>query len=57
MAEGGQTSHLAKHGPAQRTGIAQGMEKKDVNSEIFENAENEIAQQPVYQVRPHMHEK
>lgn len=54
MAETEQTSHLAKHESA---GIAQGMEKKDINSEVFENAESEISQQPVYQVRPHLYEK
>lgn len=57
MAEAKQTPHLTKNEPAQGTGIAQGTEKKDVNSEVFENSETKIAQQPVYQVRPHMHEK
>lgn len=57
MAEAKQTPHLTKNEPAQGTGIAQGAEKKDKNLEVLENSETEIAQQPVYQVRPHMHEK
>ncbi|XP_014486927.1 PREDICTED: tctex1 domain-containing protein 2-like [Dinoponera quadriceps] len=53
MAEAEQTSHLAKHESAQE----KEMEKKDANSKVFEDVESEIAQQPVYQVRPHMYEK
>ncbi|XP_011138007.1 tctex1 domain-containing protein 2 isoform X2 [Harpegnathos saltator] len=57
MAQTVQTSHSAEHESTQETRITQGMEKKDINVEVFEDAENETPQQPVYQVRPHMYEK
>ena len=57
MAEGKRITHSVKRDPVQEaTDIAQEKEKKDVNLEVLEDVE-EIAQQPVYQIRPHLHEK
>lgn len=52
--------HSVKHNPVQNAvDIAQEEEeKKHVNLEILEDVEDvETAQQPVYQIRPHLHEK
>ncbi|XP_012532544.1 tctex1 domain-containing protein 2-like isoform X2 [Monomorium pharaonis] len=52
--------HSVKHNPVQEVDIAQEEEeKKHVNLEILEEVEpvEETAQQPVYQIRPHLHEK
>lgn len=50
--------HSVKHNPVQEAAdVAQEEEeKKHVNLEILEDVE-ETAQQPVYQIRPHLHEK
>ncbi|CAL1675683.1 unnamed protein product [Lasius platythorax] len=57
MAEGKRITHSVKRDLVQEaTDIAQEKEKKDVNLEVLEDVE-EIAQQPVYQIRPHLHEK
>lgn len=57
MAEAKRIPHSVKHDPVREAAdIAQEEEKKDVNLEVLEDVE-EIAQQPVYQIRPHLHEK
>lgn len=57
MAEAKRIPHSIKRDPMQEaTDIAQEEEKKDVNLEDLEDVE-ETAQQPVYQIRPHLHEK
>ncbi|XP_050446419.1 dynein light chain Tctex-type protein 2B-like isoform X2 [Cataglyphis hispanica] len=57
MAEAKRIPHSMKRNPLQEAAdIAQEEEKKDVNLEDLEDIE-EIAQQPVYQIRPHLHEK
>jgi len=57
MAEAKRISHSTKHNPVQEAAdIAQEKEKKDVNLEVLEDVE-EPGQEPVYQIRPHLHEK
>lgn len=57
MAEAKRISHSTKRNPAQEVAdIAQEEEKKDVNLEVLEDVE-EVSQQPVYQIRPHLYEK
>ncbi|KAM0731965.1 Dynein light chain Tctex-type protein 2B [Formica fusca] len=57
MAEEKRIPHSVKRDPVQEAvDIAQEEEKKDVNLEILEDVE-ETARQPVYQIRPHLHEK
>lgn len=50
--------HSVKHNSVQETAdVAQEEEeKKHVNLEVLEDVE-ETAEQPVYQIRPHLHEK
>jgi len=58
MAETKRMHHSVKHNPMQEAAdIAQEEEeKKQVNLEVLEDIE-ETAQQPIYQIRPHLHEK
>ncbi|XP_011695934.1 PREDICTED: tctex1 domain-containing protein 2-like [Wasmannia auropunctata] len=57
MAETKRMQHSMKHNPVQEADVAQEEEeKKHVNLEVLEDVE-EAAQQPVYQIRPHLHEK
>lgn len=57
MAEEKRIPHSVKYDPVQEAvDIAQEEEKKDVNLEVLEDVE-ETARQPVYQIRPHLHEK
>ncbi|XP_077281753.1 dynein light chain Tctex-type protein 2B isoform X2 [Temnothorax americanus] len=61
MAEAKRTQHSLRHNPVnpvqEAVDIAQEEEeKKHVNLETLEDDE-ETAQQPVYQIRPHLHEK
>lgn len=54
MAEAKQMS--TKHNPVQEATDIMQQEKKDVNLEVLEDVK-EASQQPVYQIRPHLHEK
>lgn len=54
MAEKKRTHHSVKHNPVQEAEEEE--EKKHVNLEVLEDVE-ETAQQPVYQILPHLHEK
>lgn len=64
MAEAKRVQHSVKHNSVQEVAdVAQEEEeeeekkkKKHVNLEVLEDGE-ETAQQPVYQIRPHLHEK
>jgi len=57
MAETKRMHHSVKHNPMQEAAdIQEEEEKKQVNLEVLEDIE-ETAQQPVYQIRPHLHEK
>lgn len=51
--------HSVKHNPVQEAAdvLQEEEEKKDVNLEILEDDVEETAQQPVYQIRPHLNEK
>lgn len=57
MAEGKRITHSVKRDPIQEAvDIAQEKEKKNVDLEALEDVE-EAARQPVYQIRPPLHEK
>ncbi|KAL6267720.1 hypothetical protein P5V15_000791 [Pogonomyrmex californicus] len=57
MAEAKQMHQSMKHDPKQDSAdTAQEEEKKHMNLETFEDV-GETVQQPVYQIRPHLHEK
>jgi len=57
MAEEKRISHSVKRNLMQEIAdVAQEKEEKDVNLEVPEDVE-ETAQQPVYQIRPPLHEK
>lgn len=58
MAEVEQISHFVKHDSTQEAmERVQEKEKNNTNLEVSENNKTETIQQPVYQVRPHLHEK
>ncbi|EZA56381.1 hypothetical protein DMN91_010390 [Ooceraea biroi] len=57
MAEVKRTPHPVTHGSGQEiTNVAQEKEKNNTNLEAHKDVET-TAQQPVYQIRPHLHEK
>lgn len=56
MAEEKRIPHSVKRNLQETADIVQGKEEKDVNLEIPEDVE-EAAQQPIYQIRPPLHEK
>ncbi|XP_011639073.1 tctex1 domain-containing protein 2-like isoform X1 [Pogonomyrmex barbatus] len=57
MAEAKRINQSMKHDPKQDSAdTAQEEEKKHMNLETFEDV-GETVQQPVYQIRPHLHEK
>lgn len=58
MAEAKRMQHSVKHNLVQEPADVanEEREKNHVNLEVLEDVE-EIAQQPVYQIRPHLHEK
>lgn len=56
MAEEKRISHSVKRNLQEAADIAQEKEEKDVNLEVPEDVE-ETVQQPVYQIRPPLHEK